>query len=441
MRRGERAPALPRPRSYKVSDITLGMVGGDTKVRPRVERRRWTPTFAPFGGRSGRLSFFYDAFLPIEIAELDVSLPGDVAEVVTEAAVAVRELNQVSPRLGALEALARQLLRAEAVASSRIEGLVMSHRRVARAAFAPDEADETARAVVGNVRAMEAAIALGAKARRLTVAEIRSVHQILFRGTRYEATAGQVRSTQNWIGGDDDSPRKAEFIPPPEGLVGPLLEDLCRFIGRDDLPGVAQAAIAHAQFETIHPFPDGNGRVGRCLIHAILRRRGLAPTYVPPISLILATDQAAYVRGLTAYREYTSERIASWVGTFAQATRTAAREAAGFAEEIARVQERWRERVPVRRRGSAADRIIELLPSQPVLDVRTAAVHAGVVYEAARLAMEQLRAADVVRPISSARRDRLYEAPEMFELIDGFERRLATPRAATRPARPAPRRR
>lgn len=425
---------------YKVTLLTLCTVVRTRARSGRAERRLWTPRLAPFGGRRARTGFYYDAFIPDPIAELDLTVAGDIAEVVSDATVAVRDL-QGSPRLGALEALARQLLRAEAVASSRIEGLEMSHRRLARAAFAPDEADASAREVVGNVRAMEAAIARGADPRPLATADLRAIHERLFRGTRDDHRAGQIRTEQNWIGGGHDSPRNAEFIPPAPERLPALLRDLVAFLRRDDLPAIAQAAIAHAQFETIHPFADGNGRVGRCLIHVVLRRRGLALTYVPPISLVLATDQAAYIRGLTVYRSYAPEPVASWVATFAQATRTAAREALGFAEQIAHLQDRWRERARIRRRGSAADLILSLLPAQPVIDIRTAAEHAGVVYEAARLAAEQLQGAGILRPISSRRRDRLFEAPEVFALVDGFERHLATPEERSRQERARPARR
>lgn len=405
----------------------------------RYERRRWTPSSSAFGGRRGRQAYDYYAFIPDRIAGFEPKLPADVAAVTTDAEVAVRELNAEAPRLGALEPLARQLLRAEAVASSRIEGLEMSHRRLARAAFAPEEADANARTVVGNVRAMEAAIALGTRRSELRVPDIRALHRILFRGTPFEVIGGRLRRTQNWIGGSEDGPRNAEFVPPNEELVEPFLEDLCAFMNRDDLPTIAAAAIAHAQFETIHPFADGNGRVGRCLIHVMLRRRGLAPSYVPPISLILATNQSAYVRGLTSYRDYTEEGVAGWVAVFSQATRTSAREAEGLERDMELLQDSWRSRAAVRRRGSAADKIVATLPAQPVLDVKTAAQEAGVVYEAARLAMAQLEGAGIVRQIGSKRRDRLFEAPEVFALLDGLERRLALPQRGTRPARPVPR--
>ena len=407
--------------------------------RSRTERRLWTPLSTAFGGRQSRRRFYYDAFLPETIAELDLRLPSDVATVVTEAETEVRALNERAPHLGALEVLARQLLRAEAVASSRIEGLEMSHRRLARAAFDAEAADRSALVVVGNVRAMEEAIKLGAQARRLRITDIVAIHKTLFGDTPDSSIAGKIRDKQNWIGGRDDSPLGAEFIPPPEDQVRPLLEDLCEFMAREDVPAVAQAGVVHAQFETIHPFADGNGRVGRCLIHVVLRRRGLAPRYIPPVSLVLATDQGAYVRGLTTYRTYTMESISAWVAVFAQAIRRAAREAEGFAERIAKLQAEWRARADVRRRGSAVDRLITFLPAEPVLDIPWAARRLGVVYEAARLAVEQLVDARILSLVTSKKRDRLYEARELFDLVDSFERELATPDGKRRRGRAAPR--
>ena len=405
---------------------------------PTTKRRLWTPSLTAFGGRRSRRKFYYEAFIPPPIEGLDLPLQTDVASVVTEAEVAVRSLNENSLRLGSLEVLGRQLLRAEAVASSRIEGLEMSHRRLARVAADPEHADATARAVLGNLRATERAIEIGSAARALTVPRLLELHRELFRDTPDAQRAGRLREAQNWLGGREDSPLGAEFIPPPEDQVDRLLRDLCKFVDRDDVPAVAQAGVAHAQFETIHPFFDGNGRIGRCLIHIVLRRRGLAPRYVPPVSLILATNQKAYINGLTIYRSFSTEGLNAWVATFAQATRTAGQQAATFAEEISKLQERWRARAGVKRRGSAVDQLIAKLPAEPVLDVTRAATLTGSVYEAARLAVEQLVEARVLYRVGSRKRDRLFEARDLFDLVDDLERRLATPRGRRRMARPAP---
>lgn len=402
-----------------------------------LEERIWHADYGRYGGRRSRGSFSYQAYIPEPIAEFDLALPGDVAEVTSEAEREVSLLNRDPPELDGLEALARQLLRAESLASSRIEGLTLSHRRLAKAAANPEDSrDINARSVVGNIIAMEKAIEIGAGTDRLSIESIVTIHETLFRDTRDDAIAGTIRTTQNWIGGSADTPRNADFIPPPPDLVPSLLEDLGKFISRNDLPSVAQAAIAHAQFETIHPFPDGNGRVGRCLIHAILRRRNLATRYVPPISLVLATDVRGYEQGLTDYRE---GEDSAWCAVFAQATRTAAREAEGFADQIEQLQEDWQQRAGNPRRDSAARKLIAALPAHPIVDVPTVMQITGVSDVAAGRALDTLESARVLRPERHGqKRKRSWEARELFDLVNGFERDLATPPGQANPARPAP---
>jgi Fic family protein len=236
----------------------------------------------------------YRAFVPDPIANLELSLPSSVAAVVSAAERAIDALNRDPPRLASLEVLARRLLRAESVASSRIEGLLLSQRRLARAEVEEaDTRDETARSVLGNVAAMEHAVILGSSAKSLRLRDVLEIHRVLMRATTTPQIAGKLREHQNWIGGNAYNPGRADFVPPAPGRVKDLMGDLVAFINREDLPPVVQAAIAHAQFETIHPFADGNGRVGRALIHVVLRRRGLAPRYVPPVSLVLAADARA----------------------------------------------------------------------------------------------------------------------------------------------------
>lgn len=215
-----------------------------------------------------------------------------------EATRALQHLEASPPRVATLVALAQNLLRSESVASSRIEVVHLSHKRLARAAYQADEGqwDRRAAEVLGNVEAMKRAIELGTAGSPLTVADIEDIHRTLLRITEDTEIAGVVRTTQNWIGGNDYNPVGASYVPPrPEHV--PLLEDLCAFVNRVDLAPIVQAGIAHAQFETIHPFADGNGRVGRALIYTVLRRRGEIPRYIPPISLILAAQPQSYIAG------------------------------------------------------------------------------------------------------------------------------------------------
>lgn len=407
---------------------------------PSTERRPWSPMAEAFGGRASRRRFFYDAFIPDELAEVELRLPQDVAGVVAEAERAIAELNVRGPQLTALEVLARQLLRAEAVASSRIEGLELSHRRIAWADFDPREADSTAREVLGNLRAMEHAILIATRQQPFTMSDLLEIHRTLFSGvTGQETNAGKIRDRQNWIGKDGSTPYNAEYIPPVHERVRPLLEDLVRVVNeRDDMSPVTQAAVVHAQFETIHPFGDGNGRVGRSLIHFVLRRRELARSYVPPISLVLATDAKAYVGGLVAFRTYDEGSVARWVALFAQAAREAARHSVDLANDLAELVTDWRRRARIRRRRSTPDRLIEVLAAMPVIDIPRAARQLDVEYETARLTVERLARAGVLTPASARKRDRIFEAREVFDLIDRFERRVATPAGASRPSRPAP---
>jgi Fic family protein len=398
-------------------------------------RRRW-PAGLPSvsGGRAARQGFYYYAFDGWEIARADPTLSSETLQDLVRAEAAVRTLNEDPPRSDALEALTHQLLRAEAVASSRIEGLELSHKNLAEAAFDPKLASANAASVLGNVRAMQEALRVGSGADRVIPETILKIHARLFKGTRDERIAGRFRTSQNWIG-HGDNPHRATFIPVPETDVPRLVDDLCAFIRRDDVSPLIQAAIAHAQFETIHPFEDGNGRVGRALIHLVLRRRNLAPHYVPPISLVLAANDETYIAGLTAYREHRDD---AWCGAFARAAGIAAEGARALAGDIERLKARWTTQADSPRAGSAAAKLIELLPSHPVFHLKAATEFLQVSDEAARLGIDRLEKAGIVKELTKRKWGRAWESVGLFALLDGFERQLAKPAGAGR-GRAAPR--
>lgn len=402
---------------------------------PKSVRLRWEGDPGAYGGRRSGTSFEYEAYVPDPIARMVITLPGELALLVSDAESEIRALNS-GTRSGGLEAVGPLLLRAESVASSRIEGLELSQRNLARALFDPAYARGTARAVAGNVRAMEEAIAIGAEDRPFARSDVTRIHKTLLTGTSDDRIAGRIRTEQNWIGGRLTSPRDAEFVPPPAENVGPLLDDLAEFINRDDHPAVVQAAIAHAQFETIHPFSDGNGRVGRCLIHLILRRRGLAPRFVPPVSVVLAANSKAYVRGLTAYRKGV---VSAWCESFAYSCRQAATESERLAIRIAELKQSWRGQAGSPRKGSTADRVIEMLPSQPIVNVATAHAAVGGSAESVRLSLNDLEKAEVLRQITSGRYARAWAADGLFDILNEYEHRLATPTQPGQPRRRSPR--
>src|ERR1035438_6603691 len=212
------------------------MPGGSQPSRGHFERHVWRPLRDHGGGRRDRMPQTIDCFLPDPIAGWDPPLTGALAAALAEADAAVRDLNNDVPHLASLEALSRQLLRQESVGSSRIEGLVMGQRRLARAA-AGVGGDDTAHQIVGNVRAMESAIAVASEPRDFELEDLLEIHMRLLHSTRDAHLGGMVRREQNWVGGSAFSPRGAEYIPPPAQSVAALLDDLIAFVNRDYLPG------------------------------------------------------------------------------------------------------------------------------------------------------------------------------------------------------------
>jgi Fic family protein len=294
----------------------------------------------------------------------------------------------------------------------------------------------SAEAILANIAAMEHAITTTSSADTITVPAIVEVHRVLMANTRDAHIAGVVRTRQNWIGGNNHSPRGAAFVPPPEDEIDSLLTDLATFMNRRDLSPTLQAAIAHAQFETIHPFADGNGRTGRCLIHVVYRRAALASRFVPPVSLVLATDGDAYVKGLTAYR---AERTEDWYLDFALTVIRACRAARQLAAQIDELEQRWITKAGDPRRDSTARKLIQLLPAQPILRVSHVVALTGASPTAAHNAVNELEKAGVLKQVTVGKRNRAWEAVGLLKLIDEFERRLATPDiGADKPARPAP---
>jgi Fic family protein len=420
----------------------------------KVIRRRWTSHFAG-QTKADRRSCDYEAYVPDPLVGRSFGLDGDVAADVAEAETAIARLNVEASALIDTEALARILLRAEAVASSRIEGLDIGARRLLRAEAVRglDDAtsDVTANEVLGNIDAMVYAIERVGAGDEITVELLLEIHRRLLSGTRLESYAGMFREEQNWIGGSSYNPCSAAYVPPPPELVADLMADLCSFCNTDDLPGVVQAAIAHAQFETIHPFVDGNGRTGRALIQLVLRRRGLATRVLPPVSLILATWAKDYVNALmgTRYRGPATSRDAHegtnrWVAQFATACARAVADAAAFERRAQEIEAAWRVRVGSVRKNSAADLLLRGLLGAPVVTVPSAATVIGRSFPAANNAVAQLVKAGVLQQVNVGRRNRAYEAPEIIAAFTDLERQLASPEGDTltsKPARPVPPRR
>ncbi|WP_217914008.1 Fic family protein [Miltoncostaea marina] len=364
----------------------------------------------------------YDAFVPEPLSGDPVSLPAETAGVLSEAERAIGALNaRAHP---ALQPLARLLLRTESIASSKVEGLQVDARGLARAEARRDlggRVGADALEVLANVDAMQLAVEESAESARVELRHLLAIHASLMRDAPAQVRAGEVRAVQNWIGGNDYTPCGAAFVPPPPERLSPLLDDLMAFSNGDDLPPLLQAALAHAQFETIHPFADGNGRTGRALVHVLLRRRELAPAYVPPISVVLARDRAGYIAGLGAFRE---GDVAGWVERFSAAAAEAAILASAYLDAVERLQDEWRAAVAARgapRSQSAVWSVIAVLPAHPVVSVPVATAATGRSKPAVNQAVADLAAAGVLIPLSDARRNRSWEARGLLDLLSALE--------------------
>jgi Fic family protein len=391
-----------------------------------TEKRLWPADPGAYGGRKARRPGAYEVFIPDEISGRDFPLDGDAVAAVSEATRALQHLEASPPRIATLGALAQNLLRSESVASSRIEGVHLSHKRLARAAYqaARGQRDPRAAEVLGNVEAMKHAIEIGTAGKPLTTSDIEDTHRTLLRFTEDTDIAGIVRESQNWIGGNDYNPIGAAYVPPPPEYVRPLLDDLCAFATRIDLAPIVQAGIAHAQFESIHPFADGNGRVGRALIYTVLRRRGEIPNYVPPISLILAAEPMGYVGGLTWYRE---GGVSAWIAQFADATARAATEAERLADEIEQLQSTWLDDLGQPRRDAAVRQLISALPQQPVIDVAVAQALTGKSHVAVGKALQELERAGILHRLNERKWGRVWECDQLLNLVDAFENGVRVP--------------
>jgi Fic family protein len=348
-------------------------------------------------------------------------LQADVAGVVAEADAAVRELNAFARP--ALAPLARLLLRTESIASSKVEGMQMGLRDLARAEAKMESGaavGSTVLEIVGNINAMELAIEEAISVAAFGPEQILAIHDRLLERAN-PRIAGRFRTVQNWIGGNDYNPCGADFVPPPPEYLGELIADLCTAVSDDLLPPLVQAALVHAQFETIHPFDDGNGRTGRALIHVVLRRRGVAPAYVPPISVMLANSRDRYIRGLTRYRE---GGIEEWIEQFAAAAASSARLAAGYLQEVKELSADWNRALAASphapREDAAAWALLEQLPAWPIITAPVAAAATRRSRPQIYKALEQLQAAGVLIPLSSGKRNRSWEASGLLALLDGL---------------------
>lgn len=355
----------------------------------------------------GRRRLYQAAVVP-EIAEAAFELSSEVLADADDATAALVRFDAAI--VGFPAPFPSVLLRTEFASSSQIEQLTSETRAIAEAAIG-ERSEGNAPLIVSNVRAMEAALAL---ADDISNASIIAMQDALLRASHPDL-AGAFRREQVWIGGQ--LPHSAAFVPPHHERVAAAMDDLIRFIVRADLPVLAHAAIAHAQFETIHPFPGGNGRTGRALLHAMLRHGGVLRNLTVPVSAGLLTDVESYFAALTAYRSGDPGPI---VQVFSAASLVALQNAQFLANDLAGIQHVWDDKLTGLRADAAARRLATLSIEYPVINAPTAAALTGLSKPSVSNGLDELAKRGVLTPGNSKRRNRVWINPDVLDALDAF---------------------
>jgi Fic family protein len=360
-----------------------------------------------------RIRVPYSAAITPLIAELQIDIPGDLA---ADADEATQLLTRFDAEVGpAGLPFASILLRTESASSSEIEHLTSGARAIAEAELGERETGNAAQ-IVRNVRSMEAALTL---ADNINGESIIAMQTALLGSFAPELT-GSWRNEQVWIGGGSLSPHLADFVPPHHERVPQAMDDLVAFIARSDIPTLAHVAIAHAQFETIHPFPDGNGRTGRAVVQAMLRHAEVTKNITVPVSAGLLHDVDDYYDALDSYRSGDTRPI---IAAFARAAGYAVVNGRQLVRDIASIEAEWEEKMLGLRSDATARRVAMLAIAHPVLNYETVTRELAIVPTTAFRALESLVDRGVLRPANSGRRNRIWLAEPVLNSLDDFAAR------------------
>lgn len=313
--------------------------------------------------------------------------------------------------------LMRPFVRREAVLSSRIEGTqaTLGELLAAEAGAAVERSADDLREVGNYVVALEHGM-VQLKKLPLGVRLIRELHAKLMTGVRgHHATPGEFRKTKNWIGKPGCTPATAFFIPPPPGEVEPCLAAWEKFLHRSELPPLVTIALAHYQFEAIHPFLDGNGRVGRLIITLFLIERRILPSPLLYLSAFFEASRRDYYDGLLGV----SERGAwpDWIEYFLLGVARMSEDALSRAGRINAKLAEWQKTVAGESTKTPL-RMVELLAANPFITAKGSVEKLGVAFTTAQRAIERLQRRGIVQQVGAAKRDRVYCAKTLLDILE-----------------------
>lgn len=389
------------------------------------ETQAWRPTQPELFSRSElrRQTGDYESAVTPRIESWNPTLSTGLSADIADAEQALVEFDVYSATaLGAAKdrivPMSAILLRTESASSSQIENLTASAKQIALA-----ELDETrsvnALTVVGNVRSMEAALELSSNIDEKAL--LRMHDSLLQNQLGFEEFAGCYRDEPVWIGGDNAGPRGAMFVPPQSEHISSAMNDLFVFADREDMPVLMQAAVAHAQFETIHPFVDGNGRVGRVLVHALLKNKGLVSHTTVPLSAGLLVDLEDYFAALDEFRAGNAEPI---IRAFARAARFAAVTGRKLVDDLGSQLETSRAQLAGVRPQANAWKVLPHLVSQPIVNARYLKDHFGFADPGVHNALTVLSERGVLTEKTGLRRNRIWQHSGILAVLDDFAKQI-----------------
>lgn len=351
----------------------------------------------------------YRSAVPATIAGLQLGLPAGLAADAEDAAAEIARFDASAEHgLGAVIAV---LLRSESASSSQIEQITASARAIAEAELTGSGSANVV-VVVDNMHAMADVVT---HADALTADKIADIQRVLLE--RHSPGMVGWRTEPVWIGGSGSTPRTADYVDPDHRRIRLNIEDLVEFAARDDLPLLPQIAIAHAQFETIHPFADGNGRTGRAIVQILLRTKRLTRTATVPISGGLLVEKDRYFDALGSFRAGDAAPI---IDQFTHASLRAVHHGRRLAENVSEQQTAWQDTIRARK-DSAVWKILDLLPAHPVIDAKTIAKHTSIHPNNVRRSIAPLVDAGILVGTQHYKSHKyLYRAPAMLELLDEY---------------------
>lgn len=370
------------------------------------------------GTKEDRMTKDVTVNLPPLLAEM--TLPG-LDGMTEELRHAHNAIVETDARYGhALSALNTFLIRTEGVASSKIEHVEASALDYALA-LTGNHGNASAIAMVDAGTAINELVSSSNSTIGVTEQTVLAAHHTLMKSDPTEIHyAGKWRTMQNWIGGSNYSPRNALYVPPPPETVEAYVSDLLAFARRQDIDPLVQATLVHAQFESIHPFTNGNGRIGRALINAVLRYREVTSMTIVPLASALVANTERYFDALGSYRK---GDLAPLLKDFVNGARIAAEETQVTAGRLVSLPEVWHDRV-VAREGAASRRLIDVLLDVQTLTSQWVEKELDLTPRSALGGIDELEEAGIVTEITGRKRNRVWVVSEVMAELEDLNRRI-----------------